>query len=68
MAAEIVLPVIVRVGETEEQWGTITFTAEDGPLTEDKIRRETAAFFRAAADRLEHPDSYDDEGVDDAAP
>lgn len=67
MAAEIVLPVVVRVGETEGQWGTITFTTEDGPLTEDKIRRETAAFFREAADRMENP-TEDDEEVPDAAP
>lgn len=69
MTAEITMPVVVRVGDTEEAWGTITFTAEDGPLTEDKIRRQTAAFFREAADRLENPgDDQDDEGVDGAAP
>lgn len=67
MPAEIVMPVYVRVGETEAQWGTITFTAEDGPLTEGKIRSQTAAFLREAADRMENP-SEDDEGVPDAAP
>lgn len=67
MSEEIVMPVFVRVGETEAQWGTITFTAEDGPLTEDTIRRETAAFLREAADLVENP-SEDDEGVDGAAP
>lgn len=67
MSEEIVMPVFVRVGETEAQWGTITFTAEDGLFTEDTIRRETAAFLREAADLVENP-SEDDEGVDGAAP
>ncbi|MGW2209922.1 hypothetical protein [Streptomyces sp. NPDC001781] len=67
MAAEIVLPIVVRVGETEAQWGVITFPVGDGPLTEDTIRRETAAFFRAAVEQLERPAEHD-EGVDDAAP
>lgn len=65
MTAEITMPVVVRVGETEAQWGTITFTAEDGPLTEDMILRQTAAFLREAADRMENP-SEDDEEVPDA--
>lgn len=66
MAAEIVMPVIVRIGETEAQWGTITFATEDQPLTEDAIRRETLAFFREAIHQMENPD---DEGeVRDAAP
>jgi hypothetical protein len=55
VAAEIVMPVVVRVGETEVQWGTITFTDEDQPVTEDKIRRQTASFLREAADLLERP-------------
>ncbi|MCG7203967.1 hypothetical protein [Streptomyces arenae] len=63
---EITLPVHVRVGDTEGHWGTITFPAGDGPLTEATIRRETAAFFREAADRLENP--CDCEEVPDAAP
>lgn len=66
MAAEVVMPVIVRVGETEAQWGTITFTTEDFPVTEAKIRQQTASFLRDAADALERPD--DTEGVDNAAP
>ncbi|MDX3637689.1 hypothetical protein PV728_47465 [Streptomyces europaeiscabiei] len=53
MAAEVVMPVIVRIGETEAQWGTITFTADDGPVTEGKILRETAAFLREAADLMD---------------
>ncbi|MGW3442185.1 hypothetical protein [Streptomyces sp. NPDC001076] len=65
---EVTLPVYVRVGETGGHWGTLTFTAEDGPLTEATIRRQTAAFFRAAADRLENPCDCEDEGVSDAAP
>ncbi len=65
---EIVMPVYVRVGETEGRWGTITLTAEDGLLNEGEIRRETAAFFRAAADRLENPGDDEDEGVPGAAP
>jgi hypothetical protein len=64
MAAEVVMPVYVRVGKIGGHWGSITFTAEDGPLTEDVIRRETAAFLREAADRMENPT----EEVDDAAP
>lgn len=67
MAAEVVMPVIVRIGETEAQWGTITFTADDGPVTEEKILRETAAFLREAADRMDS--KAEDEGeVDGAAP
>lgn len=67
MAAEIVMPVVVRIGETEAQWGTITFSAEDLPLTEDKIRRATVEFFREAVDGLESP-TEDDEEAEDAAP
>ncbi|HEY8985660.1 MAG TPA: hypothetical protein VIU15_39580 [Streptomyces sp.] len=58
---EITLPVYVRVGETGGHWGSITFTPEDGPLTEEKIRAQTAAFFREAADRLENPDTYEED-------
>ncbi|GAQ52073.1 hypothetical protein [Streptomyces acidiscabies] len=58
---EITLPVYVRVGEIGGHWGSITFTPEDGPVTEDKIRAQTAAFFREAAARLETPDAYKDE-------
>jgi hypothetical protein len=67
MAAEVVMPVIVRIGETEAQWGTITFTDADGPVTEEKILRETAAFFREAADRMENPTEGDEDGGDDDA-
>lgn len=66
MAAEVVMPVFVRVGKTEARWGTITFTTEDLPLTEEKIRQQTASFLRKAADVMERPDKP--EGVDDAAP
>ncbi|MFH9403268.1 hypothetical protein ACH4JS_26485 [Streptomyces sp. NPDC017638] len=68
MPTEITLPVAVRVGDTEAQWGTITLTEEDGPVTEDTIRRAAAAFFRTAVDILEHPRSDDAEEVDGAAP
>jgi hypothetical protein len=66
VTAKVVMPVIVRVGETEAQWGTITFTTEDFPITEEKIRQQTASFLREAADMLESPDNT--EGVDNAAP
>lgn len=65
MAAEVTMPVIVRVGETEGNWGTITFTAEDGPVTEAVIWRETAAFLRDVATRMESMSKG--EGVPDAA-
>lgn len=68
MAAEVVMPVVVRVGETEQQWGTITFTAEDEPITEEKIRQQTAEFLREAAERLEHPDRHEGEGADGGTP
>jgi len=67
MGTEVTMPVFVRVGDTEAQWGTITFTDEDGPLTESTIWREMAPFLRAVADRMENP-AETGEGVDDAAP
>ncbi|MFI1371337.1 hypothetical protein ACH4UY_04905 [Streptomyces longwoodensis] len=67
MAAQVSLPVYVRVGETEGRWGEITIEATDGALDVATLRREVAAFFRAAADDLENP-ATDDEEVPDAAP
>lgn len=68
MATEIVMPVFVRIGEIEAQWGTITFTDEDGPLTEGLFWRELAPFLRTVADNMETR-ARDDEGEEpDAAP
>lgn len=67
MAAEVSLPVHVRIGETEGRWGEITIEATDGVLDEGALRREAAAFFRAAADHLESP-TADNGEVPDAAP
>lgn len=63
MAAEIEMPVVVRVGDTEAEWGSITFTAEDGPLTEAAIWRATASFLRDVANLMETRSK--DKGVDD---
>lgn len=68
MPAEITLPVVVRVGETEGYWGEITIPVQDGVIDEVTARRETAAFFRAAADQLENPGDSEGEEVDSAAP
>ncbi|MBZ6250562.1 hypothetical protein KVH27_19540 [Streptomyces olivaceus] len=53
MAAEISLPVYVRVGDTEARWGELTIEASDGAADEQVTRRALAAFLRAAADHLE---------------
>ncbi|MYR45077.1 hypothetical protein [Streptomyces sp. SID5910] len=63
MAAEISLPVYVRVGDAEARWGELTIEAPDGVVDEQVTRRQLAAFLRAAADHLETPD----EEVPDAA-
>lgn len=67
MPTEITMPVIVRIGETEGRWGEITIETQDGEIDEVSLRRETAAFFRAAADRLENP-GQDDEEADGGTP
>lgn len=68
MAAEIVMPVFVRIGEIEAQWGEITFTDEDGPLTEGVFWRELAPFLRSVADQMENRAKGEEGEVPDAAP
>jgi hypothetical protein len=62
MAAEISMPVYVRVGDVEARWGELTVEATDGTVREQDTRRELAAFLRASADQVENP-SEDDEEV-----
>lgn len=67
MPAEIKLPVYVRVGEQDEaHFGEVTISVPEGEATVSAVRRELAAFLRAAADEMENP-SQDEEEVDDAA-
>jgi hypothetical protein len=67
MTAEISLPVHVRVGQgPEHRLGTITLGAAGDTVDSRALRTELAAFHRAVADALDHP-QQDDQEVNDAA-
>ena len=67
MAAEITLPVHVRVGDNEAQWGELTVEVRDGTVHEQDTRRQLAAFLREAADHLDNPPEGEGEVLDAAA-
>ena len=67
MAAEIVLPVYVRVGGTEACWGSVTVPLTGGAVDETAFRREMTGFLRGAADCLENP-TEDSEEADGGTP
>ncbi|MCX4827177.1 hypothetical protein OG746_26715 [Streptomyces sp. NBC_01016] len=53
MAAEISMPVHVRVGEHEGHWGDLAVPVIDGTVTERDVRRQLIAFLRDCAGQLE---------------
>ncbi|WP_327671836.1 MULTISPECIES: hypothetical protein [unclassified Streptomyces] len=53
MAAEISMPVHVRVGEHEGHWGDLTVPVTDGTVSEQDVRRHLVAFLRECAAQLE---------------
>lgn len=67
MAAEITLPVHVRVGDTEGCWGEFSVEATDGVVRAGDVRRGLAAFLREVAAAIETPTEPDDEEVPHAA-
>ncbi|MDT0409942.1 MULTISPECIES: hypothetical protein [Streptomyces] len=67
MATEVTLPVHVRVGEAEGCLGELTVEATGGTVRGEDVLHQLAAFFREAADVIEHPTEDDDEEVPDAA-
>ncbi|MGW1039883.1 hypothetical protein [Streptomyces sp. NPDC002547] len=68
MAANVVMPVFVRVGDGGDvRWGEITVGLTDGALNESEFRKQMADFLRGAADVLENTSQTDDGEVPDAA-
>jgi hypothetical protein len=62
MPAEIVLPVYVRVCDSDEiHIGDVALPVTDDEVKVPGFRAEMAAFYRALADVLEKPDEDDEE-------
>jgi hypothetical protein len=56
MPAEIVLPVYIRVGDSDEtHLGDVALPVQGDEVKVTGFRTEMAAFYRALADALENP-------------